>query len=152
MKLWRPQADREHVADFGREAEIRCRNSGMPLPKKPRSHEDLPVFKQAWDVVVEIHKTGENVPRSFRYNELPVVKLQAMEAVHCIRRAQSDKEERVRHLEKGLESLEFVRLYVRLMYDLRMISLKRFTLLARLIENTVRQLSGWLKSSGKQMG
>ena len=51
----------------------------MSLPKKPRSHEDLPVFKQAWDVLVELHRTGEDVPRSFRYNELPVVKLQAME-------------------------------------------------------------------------
>ena len=53
----------------------------MSLPNKPRSHEDLPVFKQAWDVLVELHRTGEDVPRSFRYNELPVVKLQAMEAV-----------------------------------------------------------------------
>ena len=124
----------------------------MSLPKKPRSHEDLPVFKQAWDVVVEIHKTGENVPRSFRYNELPVVKLQAMEAVHCIRRAQHSRGNRITHIEKGIESLEFVRLYVRLMYDLRMISLKRFTLLARLTENAVRQMTGWLKSSGKEVG
>ena len=50
----------------------------MSMPKKPRSHEDLPVFKQAWDVLVELYKTGEDVPRSFRYNELPVVKLHAM--------------------------------------------------------------------------
>ena len=124
----------------------------MSLPKKPRSHEDLPVFKQAWDVVVEIHKTGENVPRSFRYNELPVVKLKAMEAVHCIRRAQHSRDNRIMHIENGIEALEFVRLYVRLMHDLKMISLKRFTLLARLIENTVRQMTGWLKSSAKEMG
>ena len=51
----------------------------MSMPKKPRSHEDLPVFKQAWDVLVEIHKTGEDIPRSFRNNGLPEVKLQAME-------------------------------------------------------------------------
>ena len=122
----------------------------MSMPKKPRSHEDLPVFKQAWDVLVELHKTGEDVPRSFRYNELPVVKLQAMEAVQCIRRAQSARVDRAVYIEKGIESLEVVRLYVRLMHDLRMISLKRFTLLARLIENTVRQMTGWLKSSGKE--
>ena len=122
----------------------------MSLPKKPRSHEDLPVFKQAWDVLVEIHKTGEDVPRSFRYNELPVVKLQAMEVVQCIRRAQIARSDRAMYIEKGIESLELMRLYVRLMYDLRMISLKRFTLLARLIENTVRQMTGWLKSSGKE--
>jgi hypothetical protein len=120
------------------------------MPKKPRSHEDLPVFKQAWDVLVEIHKTGEDVPRSFRYNELPVVKLQAMEAVQCIRRAQRARDGRAVHIEKGIESLELVRMYVRLMHDLRMISLKRFALLARLIENTVRQMAGWLKSSGKE--
>ena len=120
------------------------------MPKKPRSHEDLPVFKQAWDVLVEIHKTGEDVPRSFRYNELPVVKLQAMEAVQCIRLAQRARDGRAVHIEKGIESLELVRMYVRLMHDLRMISLKRFALLARLIENTVRQMAGWLKSSGKE--
>ena len=44
----------------------------------------MPVFKQAWDVLVEIHRTGEDVPRSFRYNELPVVKLQAMDGAGCI--------------------------------------------------------------------
>ena len=139
------------MPDFVREGEIRRPNfTACHCPKKPRSHEDLPVFKQAWDVLVELHKTGEDVPRSFRYNEMPVVKLRAMEVVQCIRRAQSARVDRAVYIEKGIESLEVVRLYVRLMYDLRMISLKRFTLLARLIENTVRQMTGWLKSSGKE--
>ena len=81
MKLWRPQADREHVPDFVREVEIRRPNFTACQCQKNQEAMNLPVFKQAWDVLVEIHRTGEDVPRSFRYNELPVVKLQAMEAV-----------------------------------------------------------------------
>lgn len=65
--------------------------------------------------------------------------------ITLIYRVNSKKEER-ETLQLTREKIEVIRLFVRLMKDLKQISLKSFVKVNRRVENVSKQLTGWQKS------
>ena len=72
------------------------------------------------------------------------LKKETTELITLIYRANSKKEKQD-VIQEARERIEVIRLFIRLMKDLRQISVKRFTLVNKQVENVSKQLTGWQK-------
>ena len=73
------------------------------------------------------------------------LKKETIELITLIYRANSRKD-KYDTLQFAREHIEVIRLFIRLMKDLKQISLKRFVQINKQVENVSKQLTGWQKS------
>ena len=111
-------------------------------------YDTLPVFKKGYDLLIEIYKMTTGLPREYKYTIGEKLKNETLELLLQIYKANLSREKEI-HIDKCRESAEATRLLIRLLHDLRQISIKRMIALNILIENVSKQLSGWKKSAGK---
>jgi hypothetical protein len=73
------------------------------------------------------------------------LKNETLALILLVYRANSSKE-KVEIIQHAREQIELIRLLIRLLKDLKQISLKSFVRINEQIENVSKQLSGWQKS------
>ncbi|MBU0682761.1 MAG: four helix bundle protein [Candidatus Omnitrophota bacterium] len=110
----------------------------------------LPVFKKGYDLLIEIYKMTTGLSREYKYTVGEKLKNETLELLLQIYKANVSRGKEI-HIDSCRESVEVVRLLIRLLHDLRQISIKRMIALNVLIENISKQLSGWKKSVSKEM-
>ena len=108
-------------------------------------YDELPVFKASYDLLVAIFLFTKEFKREFKYTVGESLKKETLELITLIYRANSKKEKR-ETLQSAREKIEVIRLFVRLMKDLKQISLKTFVQVNKQVENVSKQLTGWQKS------
>ena len=108
----------------------------------------LPVFKKGYDLLIEIYKMTTGLSREYKYTVGEKLKNETLELLLQIYRVNSNREKKI-YIDRCIENTEAVRLLIRLLHDLRQISIKRMISLNMLIENVSKQLSGWKKSINK---
>ncbi len=108
-------------------------------------HDTLPVFKKSYDLLIEIFKMVSGLSREYKYTIGEKLKNESLSLLLYIYKANSSRDKEM-PIEKCRESAETVRLLVRILHDLRQISIKRMAALNMLIENINRQLNGWKKA------
>ncbi|MBT4155273.1 MAG: four helix bundle protein [Candidatus Marinimicrobia bacterium] len=107
-------------------------------------YDELPVYKASYDLLLVIFQFTKNFNKEFKYTIGESLKKETTELITLIYRANSKKD---KHdvLQEARERIEVIRLFIRLMKDLRQISVKRFVLVNKQVENVSKQLSGWQK-------
>ncbi|MGD1008261.1 MAG: four helix bundle protein [Ignavibacteriaceae bacterium] len=110
--------------------------------------EELPVYKAAYDLVLVVFGLVKNFNKEYKYTIGESLKKETIEAITNIYRANINQEKSAL-LVKARENIEVVRLYIRLLKDLRQISIKQIAFVNTHIENISKQLTGWLKSQNK---
>jgi len=107
-------------------------------------YDELPVYKASYDLLLEIFQFTKNFNKEFKYTVGESLKKETTELITLIYRANSKKE---KHdvIQEARERIEVIRLFIRLMKDLRQISVKRFALVNKQVENVSKQLTGWQK-------
>jgi four helix bundle protein len=108
-------------------------------------YEELPAFKAAYDLLQLVYTMTGNVPRDMRYTLLQDVKRTLTELMVNIYRA-NRHHDKTPYLETALDQLIAVRLQVRLMKDLKCISLKHYAQFSLQSELVSKQLTGWRDS------
>ena len=111
--------------------------------------EELPIYKATYDLVLAIFNIVKNFNKEYKYTLGESIKKEAVSAVSNIFRANCVTDKRP-YLEKARENTELVRLYIRLLKDLRQINVKQLVYINGHIENVSRQLTGWLKAQSKK--
>ena len=111
-------------------------------------YDTLPVFKKGYDLLIEIYKMTSGLSREYKYTLGEKLKNETLELLLQIYKANLSREKEI-HIDKCRENTEVVRLLIRLLHDLRQISIKRMIALNVLIESISKQLSGWKKSVSK---
>lgn len=111
-------------------------------------YDTLPVFKKGYDLLIEIYKMTSGLSREYKYTVGEKLKNETLELLLQIYKANLSWEKEI-HIDKCRENTEAVRLLIRLLHDLRQISIKRMIALNVLMENVSKQLSGWKKSVSK---
>ncbi len=106
-------------------------------------YENLPVYKAGYDLLLETCRQAVNFAREYRYTLGEKLQGELMEILVCIYRANSSQEGRSEVLAEARRRLVKVKLYIRMLHDLKVISLKQFALQAERVENLSRQLSAW---------
>ena len=107
--------------------------------------EELPIYKACYDLVLVIFNLAKNFNKEFKYTLGESLKNEAVKAVTNIYRANCTSE-KAGYIKTARENIEVIRLYVRLLKDLRQISVKQLVFINGNIENVSKQLTGWHKS------
>jgi 23S rRNA-intervening sequence protein len=102
----------------------------------------LPIFQLAYNLILEIYKTTHQFSREHKYTLGQKLKDAGIEFIDFIISANS-KENKVFSLEEARIRLERVRIYIRLSFNLRIITLKRYEFFSRSLEDLSKQLFGW---------
>ena len=111
-------------------------------------YQNLPVFKDAYDLLLLVYNVSRTFQRDFRYTIGEDLKKTLLEMLVALFRAN-------RHREKGCEvarcreHIEQVKIYLRILHDLKQLSLKQYVLLSERAEAVSKQLAAWDKYLAK---
>ncbi len=112
-------------------------------------YSELPVYKVTYDLMLETYSVTSQFNREYKYTIGEGLKLEVLDLFLLIYRANRELKKK-KELERSLESLEKLRLLFRISKDLKVLSLKRFVLLNKKIEEISKQLYSWKKFSTLQ--
>jgi hypothetical protein len=105
----------------------------------------LPVYKVSYDLLVDLFIFVKNFNRDYKYTIGESIKKEAIEMITNIYRANSTTEKEPL-IQKARENAEVVKLYLRLIKDLKQINVEKFVQLNEKIESASKQLTAWQKS------
>jgi hypothetical protein len=106
----------------------------------------LPVYKASYDLLLAIFQLTKNFSREYKYTIGQDLKNTTTEMILNIYRANSQTAKK-EIIQKGRENLEVIRLYIRLLKDLKQISTKKLIHINEILESVSKQLSRWQNSS-----
>ncbi len=111
-------------------------------------YDQLPVFKAASELVIEVYHSCRTMKREYRYTIGERLKELLGELQLCIYRAQTHKE-KVTHVMQAREHVEAIRLKVRLLRDLHQMPIKNMARIVLHLGNISSQLVAWEKALRK---
>ena len=107
---------------------------------------ELSVYKAAYDLLLDIFKFSANLKREYKFTLGEKLKNEVTELLINIYKANKTFK-KAELIDKARENTEIVRLYLRVLKDLKIIGMKRHIALNEKIENISKQLAGWHKHS-----
>lgn len=109
-------------------------------------YENLPVYKVTYDLLLLIFRLNRNLQKDYRYTLGENIKNELISLLVCIYNANSVPQ-KTSILAKAREHVVVVKLQIRLLSDLKQISLKQYAQAAEIIESISKQLAAWHKAS-----
>ncbi|MDP3043115.1 MAG: four helix bundle protein [bacterium] len=106
----------------------------------------LPIYKTSYDLLLVIFLMTKDFSREYKYTIGEDLKKVTTEMILNIYRANS-AEAKKDIIQKARENLEVIRLYIRLLRDLKQIGTKKLIQINELIESVSKQTAGWQNSS-----
>lgn len=109
---------------------------------------DIPIFKKSYDLYKEFYTLRLAVPKQDRYTlwqKCESLLIDVLEGI--IFASQQSKFEKLPTLEKTSVKLNFLRVCVRLMKDVKAIDGKKYILIEASLDEIGRMLGGWIKST-----
>lgn len=107
-----------------------------------RDYYHLDVYKSSYKLLVEIHKNFTNLNREHKYTIGEKVKEKVFDVLVSIYKT-NKSENKVTMLEKILDDVEYIRLSLRLLRDLKVLNEKRYVRLLVLSEDVRVQFERW---------
>ena len=105
----------------------------------------LPVYKASYDLLLDIFRFTANFTREYKFTVGEKLKNETLTLILLVYKANSSTA-KVEILQEAREQIELIRVLIRLMQDLKQVSLKSFVMINKKIENVSKQLTGWQKS------
>jgi len=114
-------------------------------------YSNLPVFKASYDLVLEVFTLCAHLSKDYKYTVGERLKNELMSLMTGIYEANlADGKTEV--LQQCRRNVVAVKLYIRLLYDLKVLSVKRFASLSEKVDVISKQLSAWNKSMEMKKG
>jgi|TARA_R110000737_G_scaffold352539_2_gene398961 four helix bundle protein len=111
-------------------------------------YDNLPVYKAAYDMFQDITILRSKMKREYKFTLGERLMNASLDLIINIYKANRQKEKK-KYIEVAQEQTELIRLLLRLLKDIKEISLKRFISLNEKIEMVSKQLTGWMKYQKK---
>lgn len=112
------------------------------------TYDNLPVYKASYDLLVELFRFTKDFGREYKYTLGESIKKEVIAMITHIYRANSAIDGRAARIQAARENVEVIKLYLRLLKDLKQISLEKFVFLNMKIESVSKQLFAWQKKCG----
>ncbi len=109
-------------------------------------YDELPVYKATYDLLLAIFKFTAHFAKEYKYTVGETLKKETIDLLMLIYRANS-RYDKTETLQLAREQIEVIRLMIRLMKDMRQITLPQFVQVNQMVENVSKQLNGWQKAS-----
>ena len=106
------------------------------------TYNHLPVYKVSYDLLVELFCFIKDFNREYKYTIGQSIKEETMELIKNIYRANSSYQKKP-IIRSARENVETIRLYLRLLRDLKQVNLKKFVDLNEKVESISKQLTAW---------
>ena len=110
------------------------------------TYNHLPVYKASYELLVELFRFTKDFSREYKYTLGESIKKEIIEMITNIYRANSSYS-KVTIIQSARENVEVIRLFLRLLKDLKQINLKKFVQLNEKIESVSKQLTAWQRSN-----
>ena len=108
-------------------------------------YNELPVYKATYDLLLAIFQFTKEFSKEYKYTVGESLKKETVELLTLIYRANT-RHQKTDVLQMAREQIEVIRLLIRVMKDMKQISLERFVKINQVVENVSKQLTGWQKS------
>ena len=110
---------------------------------------NLPVFKQVYDMTLELFQLTSNFSREYKFTLGQDMKRDAVELVRYIYRANKTPDKKM-YLEQFLDQFEVLKLEIRLCKDLHLININHMASLTEKTDSIGKQISGWINVGAKK--
>ena len=109
-------------------------------------YSNLPIFKASYDLVLEIYTLCGSLPKDYKYTIGERLKNRLTDLIAEIYEANlaGDK---TAPLQQCRRHVVAAKLYVRLLHDMKVLSMKRFASLSEKFEVISKQLNAWSKKN-----
>ncbi len=111
------------------------------------TYDNLPVYKVSYDLLLELFCFTKNFSREYKFTIGESIKNETINMITNIYRANSAQSSRKDMIQLARENTETIRLFLRLLKDLKQINLEKFIRLNEKIESVSKQLAAWHRSS-----
>ncbi|MBI2100658.1 MAG: four helix bundle protein [Candidatus Vogelbacteria bacterium] len=109
---------------------------------------DIPIFKKSYDLYKEFYGLRLSVPKQDRYTIWQKCENLLIDVLEGLLLAsQQSQSEKLPALERVSLRLNCLRVFVRLMKDVRALDSNKYILIETNIDDIGRQLGGWVKST-----
>ncbi len=109
------------------------------------TYDSLPVFKASYDLLLKIFNLGQHWQRDIKYTLGEELKKDMFGILTLIYQANATRDKDA-YIEQARVGLVKVKLQLRLLHDLKQMSLKQYALSAEMSESISKQLAAWAKS------
>ncbi|WP_294593467.1 four helix bundle protein [uncultured Bacteroides sp.] len=109
------------------------------------TYNQLPVYKATYDLLLYLYQVGRDVQRDYRYTLGETLKKDLVAILVLIYRANTTRQ-KVETIAEAREKLVAVKLQMRLLHDLKQISLKAYADASLMAESISKQLVAWQKA------
>lgn len=109
---------------------------------------DIPIFKKTYDLYKTFYGYRDSVTKQDRYTiwqRCENIILDILEGI--LAASQTYKMEKLPALERASVKLNFLRVFFRLMKEVKAIDNKKYAVLQQLVDEIGRMLGGWIKST-----
>lgn len=109
---------------------------------------DIPIFKKSYDLYKTFYGYRNLIPKQDRYTiwqRCESLILDILEGILLVSQAQ--KAEKLSILEKTSTKLNLLRIFIRLMKEIKAVDNKKYTTIETIIDEIGRMLGGWIKST-----
>jgi len=109
---------------------------------------DVPIFKKAYDLYRAFHEYRRLIPKQDRFTVFERCEQVILDLIENIMLASSQKQqEKITSLERASLKLNMLRVFVRLMKDVKALDGKKYIALENIIDEIGRMLGGWIRST-----
>jgi len=109
-------------------------------------YNNLPVYKTSYDLLLNLFKFSNNFSRDYKYTLGESLKKELIDLISNIYFCNREIIGRKDKIVIAQKNTETIRLYLRLLKDLKQINLKKFIVLNEQIESISKQLTAWKKT------
>ncbi len=109
---------------------------------------DIPIFKKAYDLYKTFHEYRRLIPKQDRFSVFERCENTILDVIEGIMVASSEQgKEKLANLKRASSKLNMLRVFVRLMKDVKAIDGKKYVTLESIIDEIGRMLGGWIRST-----
>lgn len=109
---------------------------------------DIPIFKKAYDLFKLFHEYRRVVPKQDRFTIFERCEQLILDLIENILQASGEqKQEKVPTLQRASLKLNMLRVFIRLMKDVKAIDAKKYVTLESIVDEIGRMLGGWIRST-----
>ncbi|MFH1029923.1 MAG: diversity-generating retroelement protein Avd [bacterium] len=109
---------------------------------------DIPIFKKTYDLYKTLHEYRRLVPKNDRFTIFERAEQTTLDLIEGIMLASSQKaQEKIQTLESASLKLNMLRVFIRLMKDIKTLDGKKYITLENIIDEIGRMLGGWIRSN-----
>lgn len=108
-------------------------------------HHQTPIYIRMQELIRLVYSLSVHIAREYKYTLMQDVKRDVMNLTRYVFRANTSMNKRP-HLEALTDEFEFVKMELRLCFDLKLIGVEKQAQVIRLLDDIGRQITGWRKS------